>query len=211
MPDLQGGVITADALHLHDETMNQVVEDKNGHMLIGLKGNREKLLNEVKAAFEAATGKVVRRDVDTDFGHGRIEIRTVEIIPLQTKTKYKHVSCAIRVERTRTQKKSGNTSRETSYYVGTFTADHFTPSEVQALVRGHWAIENRLHHSKDRTMKEDRCRARSYTGSNLALLRSIVTLMKHQERGRNKGIAGALKANSDLGIEMILRTWADAC
>jgi predicted transposase YbfD/YdcC len=37
MPDLEGGVITADALHLQVETIAQVVEDKNGHVLVGLK------------------------------------------------------------------------------------------------------------------------------------------------------------------------------
>jgi hypothetical protein len=92
--------------------------------------------------------------------------------------------------------------------VGTFAADHFTAAETQALIRGHWVIENRLHHAKDRTMKEDRCRARSYSGSNLALLRSIVTLMKDQEKDTNKGISGALKANSDIAIKMITRSWS---
>ena len=32
MPDLEGAVITADALHLHSETIAQIVEDKNGHL-----------------------------------------------------------------------------------------------------------------------------------------------------------------------------------
>lgn len=44
-------MITANALHLHDETIAQVVEDKNVNMLIGLKGNRETLLEEVIQAF----------------------------------------------------------------------------------------------------------------------------------------------------------------
>lgn len=30
-----------------------------------------------------------------------------------------------------------------------------SPRRVAALVRGHWGIENRLHHVKDRTFRED--------------------------------------------------------
>ena len=47
MPDLERWVNTTDALHLQDETITQVFEDKNGHLLVGLKGNRSRLLNKV--------------------------------------------------------------------------------------------------------------------------------------------------------------------
>lgn len=156
MPDLEGGVITADALHLHDETIAQVFEDKNGHMLIGLKGNRETLLEEVIQAFADVKPSRTRMDKDVHVGHGRIETRRVEIIPFHTlKTKYPHLETAIKIERTRTTVRNGKkvkTSVETSYYVATFKPDRYSASVVQGLIRNHWAIENRLHHVKDRTM-----------------------------------------------------------
>ena len=31
------------------------------------------------------------------------------------------------------------------------------------LVRNHWAIENKLHHVRDVTLNEDRCRVRSWS------------------------------------------------
>ena len=151
MPDLEGSVITADALHLQDETISQVVEDKNGHLLLGLKGNRSRLLNEVIEQFERSNLEQITHDRDVFCGHGRIETRTADVIPLQTAQNYPYLATAVRINRTRIQKKNGHTAHATSYYVGIFEADQFTAAQVQGLVRKHWAIENKLHHVKDRT------------------------------------------------------------
>jgi len=203
MPDLEGGVVTADALHLHDETIAQIVEDKNGHILVGLKGNRERLLNEVIAAFEKSDPTQCAKDHDVSLGHGRIETRTADVIAFQTNEKYSYLSTAVRLERTRTQKKNGHTSSTTSYYVGTFKMDQFTPAQVQALVRGHWVIENKLHHVKDRTMLEDRCQARASVGTNMALLRSVVTRMIERVKKHNKRVTGKLRGNAAYAIELV--------
>jgi len=49
---------------------------------------------------------------------------------------------------------------------------------VLKLVRGHWGIENRLHHRKDRSMDEDRCRSSAAkTGRVMCCLRSIAALV----------------------------------
>ena len=204
MPDLNGAVITADALHLHDETIAQVTEDKHGHLLVGLKGNRERLLNEVSLAFDRIDPQAIARDRDVDGGHGRIETRIAEVIAFHTQAKYPHLHTAIRVHRTRVNKKSGAASNETSYYVATFAPHQFTAAQVQALVRGHWTIENRLHHVKDRTMQEDRCQARANVGSNLALLRSVVVGLKAREKSRNPRISAKLKGNADAAIELVV-------
>jgi predicted transposase YbfD/YdcC len=142
MPDLDGGVVTADALHLHDETVHQVVEDKHGDMLVGLKGNQETLLDEVVAAFD-------------------------NVAPAQPRK--------------------------------------FKPSVVQALVRWHWGVENRLHHVKDRTMLEDRYRARANVGANVGLIRSIVVIMKARLKGKVKRLAGKLRAGVDFAIGILLQ------
>lgn len=205
MPDLGDAVITADALHLHDETIAQVVEDKHGHLLVGLKGNREALLDEVAAAFARTDPRRIARDRDVDAGHGRIETRIAEIIPFRTQSKYPHLHTAVRVHRTRVSKKTGRVSQDTAYYVATFAADHFAASGVQALVRGHWAIENRLHHVKDRTMQEDRCQARAGVGSNLALLRSVAVMLKARAKPRNPRIAAKLKGSADAAIDLVTK------
>ncbi len=205
MPDLQGSVITADALHLQDESIAQVVEDKNGHVLVGLKGNRGRLLNEVTVAFEKSDLAQQARDSDVSFGHGRIERRIANVIPFQTAEKYPYLSTAIRIDRTRIQKKDDHTSRTTSYYVGTFQADQFTAAQVQGLVRGHWVVENKLHHVKDRTMQEDRCQARANVGTNMALLRSVVSQIKARAKIHNKRVSGKLRGNAAYALELVMQ------
>ena len=101
MPDLEDGVITADALHLQVETIAQVVEDKNGHVLVGLKGNRGRLLNEVTDAFAQSDRRQQAHDRDVYFGHGRIETRIADVIPFQTIEKYPYLSTAVRINRRR--------------------------------------------------------------------------------------------------------------
>ena len=207
MPDLDGGVITADALHLHDETIAQVVEDKKGDMLIGLKGNRETLLEEVIQAFADAKPSRTRMHRDVHVGHGRIETRIVEVIPFRTlKTKYPHLETAIKIDRTRTTVRDGKkvrTSLETSYYVATFNPHKHSASVVQGLIRNHWTIENRLHHVKDRTMLEDRYRAKANVGANVALIRSIVVMIKSRLKDTVRNLAGKLRVGAEFAIEIL--------
>ena len=45
---------------------------------------------------------------------------------------------------------------EVHYYATSLPPHHASPERLAALIRGHWGIENRLHHVKDRTFLEDR-------------------------------------------------------
>jgi predicted transposase YbfD/YdcC len=206
MPNLDGAILTADALHLQNETVAQTVEDKNGHMLLGLKGNQGHLLKEAKNAFASCYSAQMARDTSVTGGHGRIETRVADVIPFQSTTKFPHISTAIRVDRTRVIKKNGNTSRQIAYYVATFEPDQFTPQQVQSYVRGHWAIENKLHHVKDRTMQEDRCQARANVGANMALLRSTVVMIKATAKKRNKRISGKLRGNAEHALNLVMQS-----
>jgi predicted transposase YbfD/YdcC len=210
MPELKGAVITADALHLHEETSRLIVQDKGGHLLVGLKGNRETLLNEVMDTFARVAPAKIRRDWSKSRGHGRIETRIVEIIPFTTKTKYPHLQCAIRVDRTREivrQEKIVKRTTEVSYYVASFSHRLFTAKIVQELIRGHWTIENRLHHVKDRTMREDRYRARANVGSNVALIRSVIVMIKARRAMTESGIRGRLRGNADYAISLLFSSF----
>ncbi|WP_297446108.1 hypothetical protein [Acidiferrobacter sp.] len=53
--------------------------------------------------------------------------------------------------------------KTTLEWVYLITSQHRTeagPARLLAQNRGHWAIENRLHHVRDMAYDEDRCRAR---------------------------------------------------
>ena len=69
-------------------------------------------------------------------------------------------------------------STEVAYIVTSLDAAEAPPARLLALVRAHWGIENRLHHVRDVSMDEDRCRAR-IGGRALTCLRNLTLAMIH--------------------------------
>jgi len=67
------------------------------------------------------------------------------------------------VERHRLQVRRGQiiaTEMEIRYYVTSLTPEQADAKVLSALARGHWGIENRLHHVRDVTFEEDRSQMR---------------------------------------------------
>ena len=80
---------------------------------------------------------------------------------------------AAQVARIWRERRIGNkVSTEVAYIVTSLTAAEASPERLLALVRAHWGIENRLHHVRDVSMNEDRCRVRS-SGRALASIRNL--------------------------------------
>jgi len=52
----------------------------------------------------------------------------------------------------------GKASSETVYAITSLTADQAGPARLLALSREHWGIENKLHHVRDVTCREDQAR-----------------------------------------------------
>ena len=68
------------------------------------------------------------------------------------------------------------TSTEVVYLITSLAPSQAGPERLLQLVRDHWAIENKLHHVRDVTLNEDRCRVRA-GARPLATLRSTVVGM----------------------------------
>ena len=67
----------------------------------------------------------------------------------------------------------GKESTETVYAITSLTADKAGPDELLALSRAHWGIENRLHHVRDVTCREDQARTNAgHAPQVLAALRN---------------------------------------
>jgi predicted transposase YbfD/YdcC len=81
----------------------------------------------------------------------------------------------VRIQSTRTEKKSGKTSVEDRYYLSSQQPGERLPEDWIDLSRSHWAgIENRNHWRRDATLGEDGTRLRNARAlMNLALLRSV--------------------------------------
>lgn len=68
----------------------------------------------------------------------------------------------------------GRVSEEVAYGITSLTPERADPGRLLELARGHWAIENSLHHARDVTLGEDACRVR--TGSAPHLLAAVRNL-----------------------------------
>ena len=177
---MEGTVISLDALHVMNETFELAVEDKGAHILVGVKNNRKTLLEAAEAQLNKAMNKDVLKYTDIGKGHGRVETRSIELTAITPeKAGYSHVHSVMRVLRIREHVRGGEvikTEKETSLYVATFDALSIGAKRANELVRGHWSIENRLHHSKDVSMNEDRYRAKGGLARIMTAIRSCVTI-----------------------------------
>lgn len=122
------------------------------------KGNHAELLDDVRILdFDAAPS---RRTVGK--AHGRLEERHCAVVPLDgfpdTVAPLPGRRQAFRVVRQRTVLKTGRESVETAYGLTSLDPGRAGPSEILALNRGDWEIENRLHHVRDTAFDEDRSR-----------------------------------------------------
>lgn len=186
LDDLDGTVITFDALHTRREAMERIVVGKNADYLIQVKANTPALSRHIDRALNRKSDQI--RTAGT-FGldHGRLESRKLEMVPLSPmETGWPHTHVACRVERDRQLLRRGEVighTHEVSHYVGSFHADAREPRQVLELIRGHWGIENELHHPKDRSMNEDRCRASgSGTGRIFSCIRGLVAQVSRRSK-----------------------------
>jgi len=70
--------------------------------------------------------------------------------------------------------RKATTTRERVSLISSLSRAEASPAQLLAWHRGHWGIENRLHHVRDMAYDEDRCRARTgQTPRVLACLRNF--------------------------------------
>lgn len=112
----------------------------------------------------------------TDVG-GRIEQRccslTHKLELLDETHNYKNCQIVLKIESIREYNKETELHKETEtrYYISDLDKN---ASEFNALVRGHWGIENNLHWALDVVFREDDCRVRKGNApENLNTLRKI--------------------------------------
>lgn len=103
----------------------------------------------------------VARVTEREVGHGRIEQRTLVCSEvLAGRTEFAGLAQIFRIERERTEKKTGKRTVEVVHGITDLTAQQAGPKRLLRLNRGHWGIENRSHHVRDVTFDEDRSRVR---------------------------------------------------
>ena len=157
---LAGVLFIADALHTQTGHANEV-NARQAHLLVQVKGNQPTLFKQLK---RLPWAQIPAGDRTRDRGHGRRETRTIKAVTVATPggISFPHALQAVRVTRTRIV--AGRTSRETAYLTVSLPAGHATARDLQIWIRRHWHIENKLHHVRDVTFREDLHQARTDNG-----------------------------------------------
>lgn len=185
--DLTGAVITADALHTqHDHAT--YLHERGAHYLAVVKRNHPALHEKVR--------RLPWRDVRLDHyergrGHHRDEIRRLKTASF-AHLDYPHARQALQVVRWRRDLGTDKLTIERIYLVTSLPPAAATGSRLAAWVRGHWRIENQLHHVRDRTFHEDASHIRTRNLPRvMAGLRNLAIGI-HRQNGHTN-IAAALR------------------
>ena len=169
--DLNGTVVTSDALHTVRANLDWLVSQKNAQYIAVVKRNQPLLHAQVTALpwAQIPAGSTTR-----EKGHGRAETRTLKAAHVSG-LDFPHARQAIKITRWRQEIATGRVSRQAVYAVTSLTSADATAGDLARLVRGQWSIEAH-HHVRDLTFREDAATSRTGSGPvNLATIRAAVT------------------------------------
>lgn len=181
--NLQGKIVTADALHTQRE-LSLVVVEAGADYVWTAKDNQPTLRRDIGQLFEPetclpGTSRVIndlRTAETTEKHHGRLETRRLTASSLLAEgSDWPHLAQVFKLERTVYLLKTGQVRREVVYGLTSLTAQVASPHRLLELVRGHWGIENKLHWRRDVLLQEDRTRTKSAPfGQAIACLNNLV-------------------------------------
>lgn len=167
--DYQGSVVTIDAIGAQTAIVEKIRSEQADYV-IALKENQGGLYEQVADFMQKQQGQLpVYKAIDK--GHGRGEERNVyvssNIALVDEAEQWKDLGSLAMVERIRHTRKK--VTRKVQYYISSLEP---TAEQMAHYIRGHWAIENKLHWQLDFTFGEDDCRVRKNNGpANLHFVR----------------------------------------
>lgn len=165
--DIKGLVVTADAMHTQRDTATYITS-RGADYVLTVKANQPSL----RAALAGLPWQQVPAHRHTERSHGRTTTRTIKAAEAPAGIGFPAARQVLQLRRTVTRQ--GKRTLEVVYLICSRTMTQAPPAQVAAWVRGHWAIEDRLHYVRDVTYDEDHCRVRTGTGAEtMATLRNL--------------------------------------
>lgn len=152
--DLDGAVLTLDAMHTQTDTATTIL-DAGGTYVFTVKGNARRLHAQLKQL--PWKDMIATRAVTT--GRGQRVTRTIKVADAPSWVDFPGAAQVAQVRRTVTR--NGNKSVEVVYLITSADRQDASPETLAAWVRGHWGIENRLHYVRDTAWDEDRSQVRT--------------------------------------------------
>jgi predicted transposase YbfD/YdcC len=167
--DLEGKVVTADALHTVKATADHIHE-RGGEFVLPVKENRRALFDALDAL---PWDQVPVAHTATDKGHGRITTRTIQVLPAPDDLPFPHVSQVFLIERYVTGLRGEPVSAVAALGVASPEAGRASPADLARYVRQQWSIES-LHWIRDTLYQEDKSQVRTRNGPRImAALRNL--------------------------------------
>ena len=163
MLNIEGMIVTADAMHCQKETAEIIIKNK-GDYVLQLKANQGNFYKDVYAMFDDKYINETDKDCEYEIfstiekSHGRVEKRTCYVLnEIEFFTDYmdnwkglKKIFAVIK----RQVERNGKKSTEISCYL---SSKNTTAENLLSYTRKHWQIES-MHHILDVTYDEDRCK-----------------------------------------------------
>ncbi len=181
--DVEGAIVTADAMSCHKDITAKISENKADYV-IALKDNQPTLKRDAADYFLSAKQvPALYSEIATiqtyDKDHGRIEKREYGLLTdiswlegRDNRTNL-HALGFVRSE----IDTNGTVSCDIRYYITSLT----DISEFSYAVRKHWSIENQLHWNLDVIFREDSARARKDNSPlNMNILRKVALFLANQ-------------------------------
>ena len=185
MLEISGALVTIDAMGCQTEIAQKIVA-ANADYCLAVKGNQPTLHQGIVKFFDDHleddfARASVRRHETEEKGHGRAETRHYFICPvpkdLSGRARWAGLK-AIGIVISSTHR-AGKDCGDVRYYI---LSSYLAAKRFADAVRGHWAIENRLHWQLDVTFQEDQCRLRQgHADANFSILRrAALGLLKNE-------------------------------
>lgn len=169
--DLDGAIVTADALHC-TAAMAQAILERTGDYVLALKKNRGKLFRDASARLARPRGASRARQHST-LAHDRRERRSAVVLAapdMAIAHAFPGIRAVGRIDCWR-RTATGAATRKSRYFL---LSRKLSAARLLDVVRAHWGIENNLHWILDVVFAEDRNRSRmDHAPENLAVLRKL--------------------------------------
>ncbi len=168
--DLDGAVVTFDALHTVRANLDWLVRGQEGALHRDRQARPAAAARPDQGPALAAGTRRQRHPRHRARPHRDPDLKTAHVSRLD----FPGARQAIKITRWRQDTAAGRTSRQAAYAVTSLTSADATAQELARLVREHWSAEAH-HHVRDMTSGEDASASRTGRGpANLATIRAAI-------------------------------------
>ena len=170
--DLEGSIVTADALHCRRGFASMVLE-RGGDYALAIKANCRPLFKAVTQQFTRSGKRSSVKQIEPSK-HDRSEARRATVISntsLAELHRFPGIAAVGRITSRRRLRGQPADAPLVRYYI---LSKYMSPERLLQVTRSHWGIENQLHWVLDVHFAEDHNRTRKdHAPENLALLRKL--------------------------------------